>query len=132
MSTPRIRLDRCVIHVSDWDHSDVFYRDVLGAEVVRFMGVGAAYRLPGRGQLDVHGPGATPTPLARIPVPLGGSDLSFEWPGPIVEAMAHLERCAVAVELGPVRRPDARGFGQSVHLRDLDGSLVEFIPAASP
>ena len=31
---PRISLDHCVIAVSDWDRSNRFYRDVLGAELV--------------------------------------------------------------------------------------------------
>jgi catechol 2,3-dioxygenase-like lactoylglutathione lyase family enzyme len=29
-----VRLDHCVIAVSDWERSSRFYRDVLGAEVV--------------------------------------------------------------------------------------------------
>jgi len=29
-----IRLDHCVIHVSDRARSNVFYRDVLGAELI--------------------------------------------------------------------------------------------------
>jgi catechol 2,3-dioxygenase-like lactoylglutathione lyase family enzyme len=29
-----VTLDHCVIAVSDWDRSNAFYRDVLGAEVV--------------------------------------------------------------------------------------------------
>ncbi len=32
---PDVRLDHCVIHVSDWERSNAFYRDVLGAEPVR-------------------------------------------------------------------------------------------------
>jgi len=36
---PRIRLDHCVIHVSDWKRSNAFYRDVMGAEIVRSEGV---------------------------------------------------------------------------------------------
>jgi catechol 2,3-dioxygenase-like lactoylglutathione lyase family enzyme len=31
----RIALDHVVIHVSDWERSNAFYRDVLGAELVR-------------------------------------------------------------------------------------------------
>ena len=29
-----IEFDHCVIHVSDWVRSNIFYRDVLGAEIV--------------------------------------------------------------------------------------------------
>jgi catechol 2,3-dioxygenase-like lactoylglutathione lyase family enzyme len=32
---PNVKLDHCVIHVSDWEISNTFYRDVLGAELVR-------------------------------------------------------------------------------------------------
>ena len=32
--SPAIHLDHCVIHVSDWERSNAFYRDVVGAEVV--------------------------------------------------------------------------------------------------
>ena len=31
-----IKLDHSVIHVSDWERSNTFYRDVLGAELVRY------------------------------------------------------------------------------------------------
>ena len=30
-----VRLDHCVIHVSDWEVSNAFYRDVVGAELVQ-------------------------------------------------------------------------------------------------
>ncbi len=29
-----LKIDHCVIHVSEWERSNRFYRDVLGAEVV--------------------------------------------------------------------------------------------------
>ena len=122
---PDLKLDHCVIHVSDWECSNAFYRDVLGAELVP-VGARWAYRF-GREQFNVHGPGAVGAPVARIPVPPGGSDLCFEWPGPIGEAQAHLARHGVAVELGPVERFGARGAGTSVYFHDPDGSLLEFI-----
>ena len=28
-----IKLDHCVVHVSNWERCNAFYRDVLGAEV---------------------------------------------------------------------------------------------------
>jgi catechol 2,3-dioxygenase-like lactoylglutathione lyase family enzyme len=121
----RVRLDHCVVHVSDWDRSNAFYKDVLGAEVVT-AGSRWAYRFE-ETQLNLHGPGVTGTPVAQIPVKPGGSDLCFEWPGPITEAQAHLAKHGVKIELGPVQRSGARGNGTSVYFRDPDGSLLEFI-----
>jgi catechol 2,3-dioxygenase-like lactoylglutathione lyase family enzyme len=77
--------DHCVIAVSDWERSNAFYRDVIGAEVVE-RGAGFAS-----------------------------------------DAAAHLDRCGVNVELGPVERHGALGGGMSVYFRDPDGSLLEFI-----
>lgn len=119
------KLDHCVITVSDWERSNRFYRDVLGAELVAFPH-GWAYRF-GDEQLNVHGPGQPGDPNARIPVPAGGSDLCFEWPGPIEEAVRHLQTHAVSVEVGPVVRTGVKGKGLSVYFRDPDGSLMEFI-----
>ena len=125
---PNVKLDHCVIHVSDWERSNAFYRDVLGAEVVP-VGSRWVYRF-GQAQLNLHGPGVAATPVARIPVPPGGSGLCFEWPGSISEALAHLARQGVEVEMGPVERFGARGAGTSVYFRDPDGSLLEFISYA--
>jgi catechol 2,3-dioxygenase-like lactoylglutathione lyase family enzyme len=120
-----ITFDHCVIHVGDWERSIVFYRDVLGAEIIPH-GRGAMFRF-GPVQLNTHGPGQIGTPRARLPVMPGGSDICFEWHGPIEDAMHHLEQHGVAIELGPVERTGARGQGQSVYFRDPDGSLLEFI-----
>lgn len=124
-----ITFDHCVIHVSDWERSNAFYRDVLGAELVP-AGARWVYRFGGQ-QLNVHGPGVVAVPVARIAVPPGGSDLCFEWHGSIETAIVHLERHGVAVEMGPVRRHGARGAGTSVYFRDPDGSLMEFITYAA-
>jgi len=120
-----VKLDHCVIHVSDWEISNTFYRDVLGAELVPRES-GWSYRF-GDEQLNLHGPGVSPAPVAKLPVQPGNSDLCFEWPGPIDEAREHLERNGVEVEMGPVERSGARGTGTSVYFRDPDGSLLEFI-----
>ena len=122
---PNVKLDHCVIHVTDWEISNTFYRDVLGAELVPRES-GWSYRF-GDEQLNLHGPGVSPVPVARLPVQPGNSDLCFEWPGPIDEAREHLERNGVEVEMGPVERSGARGTGTSVYFRDPDGSLLEFI-----
>ena len=120
--------DHCVIAVSDWARSNEFYADVLGAEVVP-VGNGYAYRF-GSNQLNVHGPGVDGEPNAEPPVAPGGADLCFVWDGPIEQAVEHLERLGVAVELGPVTRFGARGPGTSVYFRDPDRSLLELIAYA--
>ena len=122
---PAVKLDHAVVSVSNWERSNRFYRDVLGAELVR-IGNGWSYRF-GDQQLNLHGPGVDGTPNARLPVEPGGSDLCFEWPGPIAEAQEHLRRAGVAVEVGPVPRVGVRGKGTSLYFRDPDGSLLEFI-----
>ena len=124
-AAPLLQLDHCVIHVTDWKRSNAFYADVLGMAVVP-VGNGWVYRFAAT-QLNVHGPGVEPHPVARVPVPPGGSDLCFVWPGPIAEAQAHLALHGVAVELGPVARRGAAGVGVSVYFRDPDGSLLELI-----
>ena len=121
-----IRLDHWVINVSERSRSNGFYRDVLGAELVGDPDAVAMYRF-GEQQLNVHGPGLEPEPVARLPVRPGGSDLCFVWPGPIEGAIDHLRAHGVEVELGPVPRHGARGEGVSVYFRDPDGSLLELI-----
>jgi catechol 2,3-dioxygenase-like lactoylglutathione lyase family enzyme len=120
-----VQLDHCVIHVSQWERSNAFYRDVMGAELVQ-RPVGWAYRFGDR-QLNVHGPGVAPAEVAKYPVQPGNSDLCFEWRGPIADAIAHLQRHGVSVERGPLERFGAKGAGISVYFRDPDGSLMEFM-----
>jgi catechol 2,3-dioxygenase-like lactoylglutathione lyase family enzyme len=121
----RITFDHCVIHVSSWERSTAFYRDVLGAEIVP-SGKGFMFRF-GTVQLNTHGPDQIGTPRAQLPVMPGGSDLCFEWHGTIEDAAAHLQLHGVAIEVGPVDRIGARGKGKSLYFRDPDGSLMEFI-----
>ena len=123
----KIGLDHVVIAVSDWELANAFYRDVCGAEIVRLQDpVRFRYRF-GDQQLNVHGPGMDPAPVAAIPAAPGMADLCLLWPGPIEEAVSHLERHGIAVEEGPVPRNGARGPGTSIYFRDPDGSLLEFI-----
>jgi len=121
-----MRLDHAVIAVSDWERSNRFYADVLGAELVELTYGRFAYRF-GEQQLNVHGPGSEPHPRAADPVRPGNSDLCFRFEGTAEEAAAFLAERGVDVELGPVERQGAGGRGQSVYFRDPDGSLLEFI-----
>jgi catechol 2,3-dioxygenase-like lactoylglutathione lyase family enzyme len=119
-------LDHCVIAVSDWERSNRFYADVLGAELVELTYGRFAYRF-GDQQLNVHGPGSEPHPRAADPVRPGNSDLCFRWEGPIEGAVEHLREHGIEVELGPVERIGAGGTGTSVYFRDPDGTLLELI-----
>ena len=107
-----VDLDHTVVTVTDWERSNAFYRDVLGAEIVELDRGRYAYRLPDGRQLNVHGPGATPEPRAADPVRPGNSDLCFLFSGSANEAFEYLR---------------ARGIGTSVYFRDPDGSLLELI-----
>ena len=123
-----VSLDHSVVAVSDWERSNAFYRDVLGAEIVPFgEPPRVAYRF-GETQLNVHGPGVdVSSNVARLPVQPGNSDVCFVWAGPIDGAIAHREQHGGSVETGPVERLGARGEGTSVYFRDPDGSLLELI-----
>jgi catechol 2,3-dioxygenase-like lactoylglutathione lyase family enzyme len=126
----RLRLDHVVIAVSDWERSNAFYRDVLGAEVVPLGPGRFAYAFADQ-RLNVHGPGTDVGNLvAREPVRPGNSDLCLEWPGSAEAAVEHLRGHGVSVEAGPVERPGARGRGASVYFRDPDGTLLELISYA--
>jgi catechol 2,3-dioxygenase-like lactoylglutathione lyase family enzyme len=124
--TVHLRLDHTVIASSDPARSDAFYRDVLGAEVLELPRGRRAYRF-GDQQLNVHIPGSTPEPVAKVRITPGNSDLCFVWDGPIDAAITHLRAHGVAVELGPTERTGGRGNGTSVYFRDPDGSLLELI-----
>jgi catechol 2,3-dioxygenase-like lactoylglutathione lyase family enzyme len=129
-----VKLDHFVIAVSDWERSNAFYRDVCGAELVRLDEHGPVrwrYRF-GEVQLNVHGPGMAPEPVARIPARPGMADLAFEWDGLIEHAVEHLEGCGVEISLGPVPRNGARGPGRSVYFSDPDGNLLELISYHDP
>src|SRR5260221_3708755 len=94
-----VRFDHCVIHVSDWERSNRFYSEVLGAELISVNGR-TAYRF-GTTQLNLHGPGVSAGPLPKLPVQPGNSDLCFAWEGPITADLRHLLIQRVSVALAP-------------------------------
>lgn len=109
-----------------------FYREVLGAEV-HYEQLWRAGKIPvyslqvGSNRINVHDRAAPASPHADQPT-AGAQDLCFRWDDSIEAAIAHLERCAVPVILGPVARPAADGApGQSVYFRDPDDNLLELL-----
>ncbi len=123
---PPVTLDHTVMHVSDWDSATAFWRDVMGADIVPTPKGAVVFRF-GNAQLNLHGPGAIGSPVARVPVQPGNSDVCFEWHGPIEDAQSHLATHGVEIELGPVERFGLKGQGASLYFRDPDGTLCEFI-----
>src|SRR5919202_1997722 len=93
-------LDHVVIAVSDWQRSNAFYRDVLGADVRQDDEWYGQYRF-GDWFLSVHGPGFAGLNAAK-PVEPGNADLCFAWPASMDDALAHLRRHGVAIESGPL------------------------------
>ena len=102
---------------------------MLGAEIDQRDAWFGHYRF-GDWQLNVHGPGFEGLNSAK-PVEPGNSDLCFVWTGPINDAIEHLQRCGVAIEVGPIESDSgAGGPGRHVYFRDPDGTRVEFVSYA--
>lgn len=121
---PDLKFDHFAFAVSKWDETSAFYRDVLGAEVVEHSPGRYAFRW-GLNQINVVGPASFAHP--KEPIVAGSVDMCFVWPGGVDEAKGYLERCGVEVIAGPMRRPGAQDFGESVYFRDPEGNLLEFI-----
>ena len=117
------RLDHLVLTVADIDASCTFYQRVLGMQVVTF-GQGRKALAFGQQKINLHRLGAEFEPKALRPTP-GSADLCLIVSTPLVEVMAHLQRCDVAIEEGPMPRTGATGPLLSVYIRDPDRNLIE-------
>ena len=89
--------------------------------------MGLSLRRQGQQLANVHGKGVSPAEVARLPVQPGNSDLCFEWSGPIEDAIEHLKKHNVPVHALADEAVRGQGEGTSVHFRDPDGSLMEFM-----
>ena len=117
------RLDHLVLTVADIDASCAFYQRVLGMQVVIF-GQGRKALAFGQQKINLHRHSAEFEPKALRPTP-GSADLCLIVSTPLMEVMAHLQRCDVAIEEGPVPRTGATGALMSVYIRDPDRNLIE-------
>lgn len=117
------RLDHLVLTVRDIDATTAFYVDVLGMEAVSF-GAGRRALAFGQQKINLHPATAPLRPHATRPTP-GSADLCLITRSPIIEVIAHLRRCGVDIEEGPVPRTGALGPITSVYFRDPDGNLIE-------
>ncbi len=117
------RLDHIVLTVADVERTLDFYTRVLGMRAVAF-GDGRRALHFGAQKINLHQAGREFEPKAARPGP-GSADFCLISATPIDEVAAHLERCGVPIEEGPVPRTGAQGSITSVYFRDPDGNLLE-------
>lgn len=121
------RLDHLVITCKDIVISASWYQRVLGMEVDEFgPHRRTALRFGGQ-KINLRPVEATQQEWftgAAGGIP-GTDDLCFVVTVSAEEVIAHLHRCGVTVELGPVAKHGALGPITSVYCRDPDGNLIE-------
>ena len=119
------RVDHFVLTVRDLAASVAFYERVLGARVVPGKeGRGPTAVHFGRQKINIHEKGLEFEPKATHPT-IGAGDFCLITEAEIGNVAAHLERCGIAIEVGPVPREGALGRMISLYFRDPDGNLVE-------
>jgi catechol 2,3-dioxygenase-like lactoylglutathione lyase family enzyme len=117
------RLDHLVLTVADLERTCMFYSEVLGMTLETFGEGRKALRF-GAQKINLHLAGHEFEPKALRPTQ-GSADLCFIAASPLAEVEAHLARCGVAIELGPVERTGATGAIRSLYIRDPDFNLIE-------
>lgn len=124
------RLDHLVLTVRDVPVTCTFYARVLGMTEITF-GAGRKALAFGSQKINLHLYRHEFEPKAASPVP-GSADLCFVTATPLVQVIAHLQACDVAILEGPVARTGALGPITSVYFRDPDGNLIEVANYAEP
>lgn len=124
------QLDHLVLTVRDVPVTCTFYAKVLGMTEITF-GAGRKALAFGSQKINLHLYRHEFEPKAASPVP-GSADLCFVTAMPLVQVIAHLQACDVAILEGPVARTGALGPITSVYFRDPDGNLIEVANQAEP
>ncbi len=117
------RLDHLVLTVISIEKTVAFYSTILGMSCEEFGGGRVALKF-GAQKINLHQAGNEFKPGAQNPVP-GSADLCFIVRENISNIIAHLDKCNVKIEEGPVVRTGASGQIISVYLRDPDKNLIE-------
>ncbi len=117
------RLDHLVLTVRSIEATSAFYSRALGMDIVTFGGGRKALAF-GAQKINLHEVGREFEPKAHRPT-AGSADICLIAAVPLTEAIAHLERCGVAIIEGPVARTGATGAIESVYFRDPDENLIE-------
>jgi catechol 2,3-dioxygenase-like lactoylglutathione lyase family enzyme len=116
-------LDHFVLTVADIEATCSFYEEVLGLERVQF-GDNRPGLMVGALRINLHQAARELWPHAAQAVP-GSADLCVICDAAMNELLAHLDRCKIGIELGPVKRTGVQGTMMSVYIRDPDNNLIE-------
>ena len=116
-------IDHLVLTVKSIDKTCEFYAQALGMQREDF-GAGRVALKFGRQKFNLHEAGNEFEPKAASPTP-GSADLCLITTSTIEEVSAHLSKCGVSIEQGPIARTGAVGPITSVYFRDPDNNLIE-------
>lgn len=119
-------LDHLVLTVADVARTTAFYVRVLGMTPHRFTSGGTDRHalVFGSQKFNLHRAGDVVDPNVRHATP-GSADVCMLTDTPIVDVVAHLEACDVAIIEGPSPRTGAACKLTSVYFYDPDENLIE-------
>ena len=117
------QLDHLVLTVNDIEQTCRFYHNILGMEVIEFLGGRKALRF-GNQKFNLHEVGKEFEPKAKKPTS-GAIDLCLVSDTPINEIIAELAKHSIPIIEGPIERTGATGTLISVYIRDPDKNLIE-------
>lgn len=116
-------IDHIVLTVKDIKKTAEFYKTVLGMSVEHF-GEGRTALKFGKQKINLHESGNEPEPKAMNPTS-GSADLCFITGMELNEAIDHVKKCGVEIEIGSDARTGANGPIRSFYFRDPDLNLIE-------
>jgi catechol 2,3-dioxygenase-like lactoylglutathione lyase family enzyme len=115
-------IDHLVLTVANIETTSVFYRDILGMEVLTFNNRTALKF--GSQKINLHQKGKEFEPKAKYPTP-GSGDLCLITLIPVEQIVEELKQKNITIEEGIVERTGAKGKIRSVYFRDPDLNLIE-------